>query len=1184
MIKPNEKNCFIQNFKKNVNVLRLILLFLLIGIGTTSANITYSQSTYLSVSLNNKTIRDVFDEIEKNSEYIFFYYDGAIDVGRKVSLHVKNKTVDKILDQLFETTGNTYVIDDRQIFISGKEEVSVAKASKITTVQQQARTITGKVKDEAGEPLFFVNVQVKGTNIGTTTNIDGEFTLSVNESNPVLVFSYLGYKIVEMRPGNQNYIDLLLQPDEFALEDVVVVGYGIQKKINLSGAVQAIGGTALESRPIPNVGSGLQGLVPNLNITNGNGRADDAPVINIRGFTSINDKNGEAFVLVDNMPVSREELARLNPNDIDNVSVLKDASAAAIYGARAAFGVVLITTKAAKSGDLQVSFNGNYAVRNRGIAPGIETDVATVMDMKAAARYPLSAIFNAQQLEYGRQISADPSLGRIIPSPSNPNAWQYYGETDWFNETHNNTAASYTANLTVSKKTDNLSYYVSGGYYQQDGLLKYGNDILKRYNFRSKADIKLTDWWKLGANMAYTHVNYDSPTFLDGYFYWQVNRTSSLDIPKNPDGTWSSAGANLIGVLNEGGRRADRTNEVQTSFTTQFDIIKNVWRINADVNFRLTNKGRDQNNLGVQYRVGPNQPLQVTFGERGGSGNSVNNVRYFSWEDKYSVYNLYTNFTKTFAEKHFLNAMVGYNREFTQRYYYTMSKTGMITTSLPELNLSTGDATVSNTRNELALEGIFGRLNYVYDNRYIFEASGRYDGSSRFPQGDRYGFFPSASVAWAIINEPFFTGLADKLKISNLKLRGSYGALGNQVLKDNDGNQIYYPAISYMSASKMTYILDGAQAVMMNQPDVVSPTLTWESVRTINYGVDFGLFNKFDLNFDIYTRYTDDMLTLSKELPAVFGATPPKTNAADLKTNGWELSLAYRDRFLLNESPFNWSVKFMLSDSKTTITKYDNKNKNFGKDGKSYYEGMRVGEIWGFETDGFFKTQEEVNALNQRDIGTDDVGYVFQVGDIKMKDLDHDNKITFGDNTVDNPGDRRIIGNTSARFPYSFELAADWKGFDIRAFFQGIGKRDWYPGYASIYFWGVYAQPWTNVTKKNMDHWTEENPNAYFPRVKAYAAEDANMELAAAQTKYLQDASYLRMKNLTIGYTLPKHVLNSLHISSLRFYFSAENLLTFSNLDKGIDLDPEIIEKYNGFDSGTYPMQQSYSFGVNLTF
>ncbi|GHT28250.1 SusC/RagA family TonB-linked outer membrane protein [Bacteroidia bacterium] len=1044
--------------------------------------------------------------------------------------------------------------------------------------QQQVTTVKGTVTSMTGEPLIGVNIAIKGTTIGASSDLDGKYTINVPNGNAVLTFTYIGFEEQSYNIGNRSVIDVKMEESNTSLDEVVIVGYGTQKKVNLSGAVQAVGGEALASRPIPNVGSGLQGLVPNLNIKIGSGRADDAPYLNIRGFTSINDTNGEAFVLVDNMPVSREELSRLNPNDIASVSVLKDASSAAIYGARAAFGVVLITTKNAKNGKLQINFSGNYAVRDRGIAPGIETDVETVMKMKEDARYPLSKIFTPQQLDYGKQITANPNLDRIITDPSNPNAWQYYGSTDWFAETHNNTAASYTANLDISKKTEDLSYYVSGGYYQQDGLLKYGNDILNRYNIRTKVDAKLTKWWNLGANLAYTHIDYDSPTFLDGYFYWQVNRTSSLDMPRNPDGTWTKSGADLIGVINEGGRRKDRTNEAQVSFTTQMDIIKDVWKVNADVNFRRTNKGRDQENLAVKYRTGPNQPILQTFGERGGSGNSVNHISYYNWEDMYNVYNLYTNFTKTFAAKHFLNAMVGYNREFQQRYYYSSDKTGLITTTLPEINLSTGEASATNTRRELALEGVFGRLNYIYDSRYIFEVNGRYDGSSRFPAGDRYGFFPSASLAWSVVNEHFFETPADKLKITNLKFRGSYGSLGNQSLSD------YYPAIPYMSGSKMGYILDGAQNLMMGQPGVVSPTLSWEKVRTANFGVDLGLFNKFNLNYDIYTRYTDDMLTLSKELPSVFGATPPRTNAADLKTKGWELTLGYRDRFIVNESPLNWSVSFMISDSRSKITKYDNPTNNFGKNGNSYYEGKDIGEIWGFTTDGYFKTQAEVDALNQRDIGTDDVGYVFQVGDIKMKDLDEDNKITFGDNTLANPGDRKVIGNTSVRYPYSFELAADYKGFDVRAFFQGVGKRDWYPGAASIYFWGVYAQPWTNVTKKNMDHWTPENPNAYFPRVKAYAAEDDNMELAAAQTKYLQDASYLRMKNLTIGYSIPKNILSKLNISYLRFYFSAENVFTISHLDKGIDLDPEIIDRYNGFNSGTYPMQRTYSIGANLTF
>lgn len=1178
-----KKNYFSCTGKLSYCLLLGIMLFL--GRNVAFANpLAYADQTSFTIKMNQQTVKQVLDFVEKQSEFIFVYNRSDVNINKKININVTNGSIQQVLDIIFREDNVNYSIKDRQIIIY-KEDTPVSRPEKENTVQQQVVTVQGRVMDIHGEPLVGLNIMEKGTTNGTITNIDGNFTLRVAGPDAVLVFSYIGYETQEVPLRGNTTVNVQMKEDSGVLDEVVVVGYGVQKKVNLSGAVQAVGGDVLASRPIANIGSGLQGMVPNLNISVSSGRADDAPIINVRGFTSINDKNGEAFILVDNMPVTREELARLNPDDIESVSVLKDASAAAIYGARAAFGVVLITTKAAKSGELQINFSGNYAIRDRGIAPGIETDVETVMNLKEAARYPLSAIFTPQQMDYAKQLTANPNLDRVITNPTNPNAWQYYGQTDWFGETHKKSAATYTANLNISKKTDNLSYYVSGGYYQQDGLLKYGNDIMKRYNLRSKADIKLTKWWNLGANLSYTRVDYDSPSFLDGYFYWQVNRTSSLDMPRNPDGTYTQSGAALIGAMKEGGRRDDRTNEVQVSFTTQIDIIKDIWKVNADVNFRRTNKNRDQQNLAVPYRSGPNQPIKMTLGDRGGTGNnSINNIRYYNWEDMYNVYNIYTNFTKTFRQKHYLNAMIGYNRELIRKYDYSMIKTGLITTALPEINLSTGDATVTNTRRELALEGVFGRVNYIYDNRYIFEVNGRYDGSSRFPKGDRYGFFPSASVAWTVANEKFVEDLVEKLHISNLKLRGSYGALGNQTLFDNEGSQLYYPAIPYMSASKMSYILDGAQYVQMDQPGVVSPTLSWENVRTVNFGIDLGLFNKFDLNFDIYTRYTDDMLTLSKELPGVFGSEPPKTNAADLKTKGWELSLAYRDRFDLKDSPFNWSVRFMISDSQSEITKYDNPTYNFGKDGNSYYTGKKIGEIWGFTTDGYFKTQAEIDALNQRDIGTDDVGYVFQVGDIKMKDLDGDNKITFGDNTLENPGDRKVIGNTSVRFPYSFELSADWKGFDVRAFFQGVGKRDWYPGAASIYFWGIYAQPWTNVTKKNLDHWTEDNPNAYFPRVKAYAAEDSNMELAAAQTKYLQDASYLRMKNLTIGYSLPKSVLKKLNISYLRFYFSAENLFTISNLDKGIDLDPEIIDKYNGFNSGTYPMQRIYSIGANLTF
>ncbi|MDR0421424.1 MAG: TonB-dependent receptor [Proteiniphilum sp.] len=1154
----------------------MTLFLLFFGILFSQAATGYSQDADLTLNMKSTSIKAICEEIEKQSDYRFIFAGNAAgSINKKVNLSANARNIDEVLRSILSDTKLAYRILDNQIVIYSDEAKStpeeVASIVSELIIRQQKKQISGRVVDEQGEPVIGANIVEKGTSNGTVTGMDGDFAISA-EDNAVLQISYIGYLAQEVNTAGKTALNITLSEDTQTLDDLVIVGYGIQKKVNLSGAVQSVGSEALASRPIANVGSGLQGKIPNLNITIGSGRPDDAPIFNIRGFTSINDTNGETFVLVDNMPVTRDELARLNPDDIDNVTVLKDASAAAIYGARAAFGVILITTKSAKEGKLQINFSGNYALRDRGITPGIETGVETVMKMKEAARYPLSAIYSEQQMDYARKITEDPSIERVIANPANPNVWQYYGETDWFDETHKKTASSYTANLNMSRKTENLSYYISGGYYEQSGLLKYGNDVLNRYNIRSKADANLTKWWKLGANLSYTNATYDSPSFLDGYFYWQVNRIPSLDVPKNPDGTWSKAGAELIGVLNEGGRRRDRTDEAQVSLTTQIDIIKDIWKVNADVNIRHTNKARDRENLAVRYRTGPDQPLLDTFGERGIE--STNHSAFYSWENMYNVYNIYTNYTNTFAGRHFLNIMAGYNRELEQRYEYSIVRSGLLTTSLPEINLATGDPAVRNIRRELALEGVFGRFNYIYDNRYIFEMNGRYDGSSRFPKGDRYGFFPSASVAWNIINEKFLSGAFDRLGISNLKLRGSYGSLGNQMLSD------YYPAVPYMSPAKMSYILDGVQPQMMNQPGVVSPTLSWEKVRTVNYGLDFGLFNKLNLNFDIYTRYTDDMLTQSKELPAVFGASPPNTNAADLKTKGWEFAVSYRDRFRLSDSPLNWSVSFMLSDSQSEITKYDNPNYNLN----NYYPGRKIGEIWGFISDGFFKTQEEADALDQRNIGTDDVGYKFQPGDIKMKDLDGDNSITFGDNTLENPGDRRVIGNTSVRFPYSLELTADWKGLDVRAFFQGVGKRDWYPGAASIYFWGIYAQPWTNVTKKNMDHWTEENPNAYFPRVKAYAAEDANRELAAAQTRYLQDASYLRMKNLTVGYSLPKSALTHLKISYLRFYFSAENLFTVSRLEKGIDLDPEIIDRYNGFNSGAYPMQRIYSIGANITF
>lgn len=1054
-------------------------------------------------------------------------------------------------------------------------------------VTQNGKTITGIITDQYG-PVTGANVVIKGTSQGTITDIDGKFSLDNVSPSTILQVSYIGYMTQEIKVGNQTNLNIQLKEDSQSLDELVVVGYGVQKKVNLSGAVQAVGSEVIESRPITNINTGLQGAIPNLNISRSSGRASDAPSMNIRGMGSINagSTGGEAFILVDNVPVSAEELSRINPADIENVSVLKDASAAAIYGARAAFGVVLVTTKRAKSDKLQINASGNYGLRTRGLHPEYVTDRVTVMETKNAAARPLySYVFSEQQIAYAKQMETDPTLPSIALDPNNPNLWSYYGMTDWQDEAYRNTASTYTADFNLSKKDEKLSYFVSGGYYQEDGLLRYGNDKLKRFNFRSNADLKLTSWWKASMNIAYTNSNYNSPTFLDGDFFNNVNRTPSLSVPKNPDGSWSSDGATVLGALQQGGRSIDQVNEVSVTISSQFDLVKDIWTVNADANFRFTNKNTEQWSLKVPYKTGPEEPIQYKLD----SGRSNESAEFESRDTRYAVYNIYTNFVKTFNEKHFFNAMVGFNSEFTNYRYNYSARDVLITSSLPEIDLATGTQYASNDRYQLALQGLFGRVNYIYDNRYILEFNGRYDGSSRFPHDDQWGFFPSGSIAWSLSNEEFFKPLAERIQMTNLKLRGSYGSLGNQVVIDGNGNQVYYPSVASMSSGRISQILDGERPVAVYQPGLVSASFTWETVRTGNFGMDLGfLNNRLTGSFDIYKRITENMLGPSKELPSVVGADAPRENAANMKTRGWEVSLQWRDQFNLSGSPFQYGVKFNIADSRSFITKYDNYVDVFDKNGNkigetssltAYYVGQEIGEIWGFVNDGRFSSQEELDALDQTEVGEDDQSYRFYIGDTKYKDLNGDGKISWGKKTLEDPGDRRKIGNSSIRLPYSFTLDAAWKGFDVTAFFQGVGKRDWYPGPGNYYFWGIYAQPWTNVTVKNLDHWTEDNPDAYFPRVKAYAAE-GNSELGMNQTQYLQDASYLRLKNLTFGYTLPKNLLTKWGIENLRFYFSAENIWTLSHLD--VELDPETST--TDALGANYPMQKTFSFGFNVGF
>jgi TonB-linked SusC/RagA family outer membrane protein len=497
---------------------------------------------------------------------------------------------------------------------------------------------------------------------------------------------------------------------------------------------------------------------------------------------------------------------------------------------------------------------------------------------------------------------------------------------------------------------------------------------------------------------------------------------------------------------------------------------------------------------------------------------------------------------------------------------------GLISESLPSIQLARDNLQRTQSIGEYALRGTFGRLNYIFDDKYIVEADGRYDGSSRFPKGQRFGFFPSGSVAWIVSKEKFMERVNETIQLSNLKLRGSYGSLGNQGIGD-------YASYATMALiNQIGPIIDGGRAMGMGAPGATPGGLTWETVRTVNGGINLGfLKNRLEVEFDVYTRYTENMLTRSKLLPDVFGTGEPQANAADLKTKGWELTLGWRDAVQLGGSPLNYSVSFILADNKTWITRFDNPNKNLG----DYYEGQLLGEIWGYTTLGYFDSDAEAAAwADQSALGNSANNYAFQAGDLKFKDLNDDGKIDNGNNSVLDPGDMKVIGNNRERFPYSINLDADWKGFDLRIFLQGIGKRQAYAmaGGQAIFFWGLHGPMWACPNTKNMDRWTEENPSqdAYFPRMKADGGSTG--ELSKTQTKYLQDASYLRLKNVVLGYTIPSQWSRKMKVDNLRVFFSGENLFTFHHIEvKGND--PEKFGDYI-----YYPFQRTFSFGLNLSF
>jgi TonB-linked SusC/RagA family outer membrane protein len=1035
-------------------------------------------------------------------------------------------------------------------------------------VQQDKVRVAGTVTDPTGETVIGANVVEKGnTANGTVTDIDGRFSLEV-KAGATLTVSYIGYTAQEIAIGSRTTIDITLTEDTQALDEVVVVGYGVQKKANLSGAVSTIAAKTIENRPVTNANLALQGLAPGMNIRMSDSYAASAPAINIRGFTSIN--GGSAFILVDNVPVTPEELSRMNPADIESATVLRDAASAAIYGARAAFGVVLITTKTAKNEKLTIDVDANYGLRSFIDFPELVYDSYDYMQMITLAADQPSR-YTPEQFEYALARKADPSLPAVLypeeaKSPSNrvEGNWEMYASSNWQDIFMRKYSPAQTYNVRVAQKGEKLAYVMSGGYYRQDGLMQNTvNDVLDRYNFRGVGTYKMTKWWELGSNISFTRRSFTRSALLDDtWSYYRVVQGYPMIPLYTPDGYVEN---DWLGYMTNGSNIVTNLSETQFTFNTTVDLLKDVWTLKGDATFRFKNETKKTEAFPFIRSQGPAK-LSTT----GNTGAGIE-----SSENRYVVYNAYTQFNKTFAEKHFVVAMLGFNQEYFRGEGASVSADYLLTPSLPTIQLTGASSTVNKWHgiNTLSLRGAFARLNYIFNDRYILELNGRYDGTSRYREDGRFGFFPSGSAAWTVSKESFMQNVNELLRLDNLKLRGSYGVLGNQIMEDEKGNPIYYPAITTMGYSSMIgQMLNGLRPAAVYQPGVVSGDLTWETVRTINGGIDLNLLDyRFELTFDRYVRYTEGMLTKSKSLPAIFGTAEPRTNAANVKTQGWEVGVNWRDRFQLAGSPLNYSVRLMLSDSRAFITKYDNPDKLLS----DYYEGQEIGEVWGYTTLGYFSSEAEVSGwADQTALGN---GRAFLPGDLKFKDLNNDGYINQGSATVDDPGDQKILGNKSYRFPYSADLSAEWQGFDVRIFLEGVGKREAYPtgGHSGLWFWGQFNTPYGAMTVKNLDNWSYKGDAGYFPRVKREVA--LSGELGKTQTRYMQNAAYLRVKSLQLGYTLPQKLTDKAGISRLRLYLTGENMFTFHSIEvQGID--PE------RFDDVYYPFMKVVSGGVNISF
>jgi len=1045
--------------------------------------------------------------------------------------------------------------------------------------QNSTIKVKGVVNDAMGLVIGASIVEKGNTGNGTITDIDGNFSLNVS-SNSTLIVSFVGYKAQEIPVAGKTFFTIDLKEDNEMLEEVVVVGFATQKKVNLTGSVGTATAKDIEARPVANAVQALQGVIPGLNISNsGNGGELNATKsIDVRGTGTVGkDASGNAFssgsplILIDGM---EGDLNSINPQDIESISVLKDAAASSIYGSRAPFGVVLVTTKSGKSGRAQINYNMNMRYSTPIKMPDMANSYEFV-NLFDDAEYNGSGkhLYTDEYRQFVYDFMTGESDDYIWGNGSG-GKWNYdysANNVNWLKEYYRNTAPSQEHNVSVSGGSDKMTYYLSANYMTQEGFMRYGTEDYDRYTITAKISAQLTKALKVDYSNRWVRTDYERPTYMNDDFYNHIlRRARPVRAVYDPNG-YLMSDINYIGVMRDGGRHNEQKDAMAQQLKITVTPLKN-WNIIGEMNIKTDNNWNHWEQFVVysHYKDNPENTYTAL------TSANKDQVSEYSLKTTYLNPTVYSNYNFSLKEKHNFTVLGGFQAEIMKYRDMEGARTGLVTTDLPVLNLTT-DAdsyTLKGLYKNWKNAGFFGRINYDYNGKYLVEGNLRYDGSSRFRRGNRWILTPSFSLGWNVARENFWEKLADVVEV--FKLRVSYGELANQ------NTTSWYPTYQTLGVTTNggKWLQNGALTSVASVPGLISTSLSWEKIKNTNIGFDFGaLNNRLTGSFDYFWRKTKNMVGPGVELPAILGATVPSTNNTDLTTFGWELSIGWRDKV----GELGYGVKLNISDNQTRIDKYPNPTNSLSK----YMAGELTGDIYGYTTIGIAKTQEEMDAhiASLPKGGQTAIGSKWEAGDIMYADINGDGKIDNGSNTLDDMGDLKKIGNNTPRFRTGITLDAQWKGFDFSMFWQGVLKRDFDPGENSMVFWGTTGsgQWWSTSFKDHMDYFRAEdtasplgaNVNAYYPRPLF------NNKNHKTQTAYLQNAAYMRLKNLQLGYTLPKSLINKIGLQNVRVYVSGENLLTITGLSDTMDPETAGIGKQGGT---VYPLSRVYSFGLSVNF